>query len=248
LARLVILLALVAAVVLLLHWFTRTPPEKVRRVLTQGTIGAAIVATVALAATGRLNWVFALLAAAVPLAQRLVTLLQVAPVVKRLLAMLRGGQAGSGAGSPRTSTVTTRLLRMELAHDTGELTGTVLEGTYRGRGLASLALAELLDLLSHCRAQDAQSAALLEAYLDRVHGPDWRSHVDAQGASPPPSPSGKMSREQACEILGVAPEAPAEEIRSAHRRLMQKMHPDRGGSTYVASLINQAKDVLLGER
>ena len=55
-----------------------------------------------------------------------------------------------------------------------------------------------------------------------------------------------MSQKQACEILGIKPDASKEEIILAHKRMMQKVHPDRGGSDYLAAQINQAKDTLLG--
>jgi DnaJ homolog subfamily C member 19 len=65
-------------------------------------------------------------------------------------------------------------------------------------------------------------------------------------AAPPPRAGGPMSRAEAYQVLGVQPGASTEDIRAAHRRLMQAAHPDHGGSDWLAARINQARDVLLG--
>lgn len=160
-------------------------------------------------------------------------------------------RAAAGPAGGRSSHVDTDYLSMSLDHDTGVLDGTVLAGRYKGRQLGELSPDALLDLLAECRAADPQSAAVLEAYLDRAHGPDWRNRQEAGGEKDGRSAGGRaakggMTREEACEILGVAPGASPEEIKEAHRRLMLRNHPDHGGSTYLAAKINMAKDLLLG--
>ncbi|MBM86487.1 MAG: hypothetical protein CMM47_10755 [Rhodospirillaceae bacterium] len=108
---------------------------------------------------------------------------------------------------------------------------------------------DLLDLLSECQS-DPQSTQLLETFIDRAHGNDWRyksaSSSDGGGTGgQTESASGRMSRSQALEILGLKEGANNNDIREAHKRLMLANHPDRGGSTFLASQINQAKEVLL---
>ena len=58
--------------------------------------------------------------------------------------------------------------------------------------------------------------------------------------------TGQMGRDEALQILGLKPGATEAEIREAHHRLMRRAHPDVGGSEWIASRINQARDVLLG--
>jgi len=63
-----------------------------------------------------------------------------------------------------------------------------------------------------------------------------------------PSKAGVMSRQEALDVLGLGSNPSRDEIVGAHRRLMQKIHPDRGGSTYLAQQLNEAKRILLSER
>jgi hypothetical protein len=162
-----------------------------------------------------------------------------------------------GGPSPgQSSDVETRYLRMRLDHDTGVLDGTVLEDDFAGRRLGEMALEELLALLRVCRVEDDESATVLEAYLDRVRGAAWRGGDDEGdagdaggshwGRGRSRSGGGSMTREEAYEILGLKPGASDAEIKRAHHSMMQKMHPDHGGSNYLATKINEAKDVLLG--
>jgi hypothetical protein len=174
------------------------------------------------------------------------------PLFMRWRALWRMARSWRAPSPGQTSDVQTKYLRMQLDHDTGLLSGTVLAGPYRGRRLDELGLEELLALLRECRVEDEPSVAILEAYLDRAHGADWRTRqagasagaAGGKGGQQPP-PSGGMSREEAYEILGLKPGASEAEIRDAHRKLMLRIHPDQGGSTYLAAKINQAKDVLL---
>ncbi len=168
-----------------------------------------------------------------------------------------GSYGGSSAGRrPHSSEVTTDTLQMELDHATGDLDGEVLRGRFAGRSLGSLGLAELLDLLAECQRDDPRSVALIETYLDRRQ-PDWRDDVAGAGTgagpgaghgaeeSAPSSASGAMDEATAWSVLGLAPGASDAEIKAAHRRLMTKLHPDHGGSSYLAAQLNQAKDLLL---
>ena len=149
-----------------------------------------------------------------------------------------------GPTSGQVSKVETAFLRMTLDHDSGDLAGEVIAGAFAGQQLQQMSLENLLELLSTCQVQDTQSAALLETYLDRHHGENWRTDNDSGGSTAVP-PSGPMSRQEAADILGVTKDASNEEIKAAHRRLIQRLHSDRGGSDYLATLINQAREIMI---
>ena len=108
-----------------------------------------------------------------------------------------------------------------------------------------MSLDELLGFLPECRAAGDQSANLLEAYLDRAHD-GWRSASSQGKRAGPVPPGGSMTPEEALAVLGLKSNASKDDIRSAHRRLMKQYHPDHGGSDYLASKINQAKETLDG--
>jgi hypothetical protein len=148
-----------------------------------------------------------------------------------------------GREAPRkASRVRSNFLAVELDHATGAMTGEIIAGRLAGTKLDQVELSTLVGLLGEF---DTESRDLLAAYLDRRH-PRWRE--DAQGdaaAGSGPARSGKMTKEEAYQILGLEAGASAEQIGRAHRGLMKKLHPDQGGSTYLAARVNEAKDVLL---
>jgi hypothetical protein len=159
-----------------------------------------------------------------------------------------GGLPGGGRAAPgRSSRIVTEYLEMELDHDSGAMSGRVLKGIFANRRIESLKPVEVALLWQDCRFTDPQSAQVLEAYLDRVH-PSWREDMSRGEQRMSGGPDGRMPLAEAWSILGLEAGASDEEIRRAHRELMLRMHPDRGGSTYLAAKINEAKDVLLGRR
>jgi hypothetical protein len=200
------------------------------------------------------TFIIALLLLLLTLRGQLNAALMLAPALLPLLIRWRALRQRLGAARGPTpgqhSDVQTRFLRMTLDHDSGSMSGEVLEGRFQGRWLDDLSLDELVELWLEVARADEQSAAVLEAYLDRTHGEAWR---DLAGEAADPGAdnrrggpgSGAMSRAEALEILGLEENPTPGEIKAAHRRLMQKLHPDQGGSTYLATKINQAKDLLL---
>lgn len=216
-----------------LRWYADAKPEQIITGLkwAAGLAGGAVA--VWLVVTGRVG-------------QALMLGSAMAPLFVRWKALWTRMTNTKGPSPGNRSEVDSAWFRMSLDHDTGFMDGMVLKGPHRGRKLSDLALADLLAMLPDTRVEDPESSALLEAYLDRTQ-PDWRdSDSGAADETPRGAPSAAMTRDEAYRILGLEPGAPEEQIRDAYKRLMKKLHPDQGGSSYLAAKINQAKDMLLG--
>jgi hypothetical protein len=159
----------------------------------------------------------------------------------------RSGSKGSSQ-SGQTSRVATDWVEIELDHDTGEMQGNVLKGRFASKPLAALSPDDLVALYGEAGTADGETARLLEAYLDRRLGAEWRLKQQEQPKSdekPRSRRDSAMSRDEAYSVLGLKPGASEDEVRAAHKKLMMQNHPDKGGTDYLASKINEAKDVLL---
>ncbi|MDB5377998.1 MAG: hypothetical protein JWR00_2444 [Rubritepida sp.] len=214
------------AALMLLYAFANARPAAVKASLIWGfgTLGAASFALMLFSGRG---------------ASAIWALVMFGPALRQAWKSWRARQTFSRPGD--TSGVETATLEMRLDLATGTMSGLVRRGEFGGRSLASMGKPELLGLLADCQAQDPESVPLLEAWLDRIH-PDWREASEATL----PASGGPMTRAEALVVLGLRDGASEEEIRAAHRRLMQAAHPDRGGSDWLASRINEARDLLLG--
>ena len=202
---------------------------------------AGLLVVGVLIAMGRLPVQFIL----APLGLAATSLFRLLPALLRFLPMLHMLRGRANASKPRQpgqqSTIRTRFLAMSLDHETAEMQGEVVVGKFAGRLLASMSLGELMELLSEC-SNDGDSVQLLQAYLARVH-PEWEEAGTSKRAEN--GPSEEMNRAHALEVLGLSEGAERADIIAAHRDLMRKLHPDRGGNDYLAKKVNAAKDFLL---
>jgi hypothetical protein len=221
--------AALAAILFLLWTLSRADPHALAKGLRTGGGIALLLLAGYLGLTGRLF-------AALPLAIFAAGLLGWLPQPASFGARVRKTPG-------QVSRVRAAAVEMELDHDTGAMRGRILAGRYQDVPLDALDRAALVGLLDEV---DPESRALLEAYLDR-RDPGWREDIEkdrgARSAEPPRH--GPMTEEEAYQVLGLEPGASNFEVRRAHRHLMKKLHPDQGGSNYLAARVNQAKDILL---
>ncbi|MFH0342550.1 MAG: DnaJ domain-containing protein [Chromatiales bacterium] len=244
--RLVLLaLAAILVVIVAWRWFLRTPPAVIAQHLRRVLLALGAVVLLFLATTGHLNWLLALLAALLAAAIRLLPLLHFAPLLQRLWRQIR--PQGGARGDPHRSTVDARYVRMWLVHGSGEIDGEVLAGPFAGKRLSALGLADLVNIFGYCQANDADSAALLQSYLERVYGEEWKTTASTEAGRESQPDRASMTPEEAYAVLALVPGASKDQIIAAHRRLILRFHPDRGGSDYLAAKINQAKDLLIKE-
>jgi len=238
--RQLLVIAAVIGLWLFIRWIRKQPRQK----QFQSIAILVAVILIGFAAAGKLNWIFALFAALVPVFQRVLSILSYAPLFSRLFNQFKSSQSGNTKQTH--SSVETEYLNMSLDHASGVMSGTIKKGAHAGEELKNLSITKLVELYKEIYAVDTESAQLLEAYLDRTFKNKWRDQVDEElHANYKASENTKMTVDEAYNILGLQSSATQDEIIDAHRRLIQKLHPDRGGNDYLASKINQAKEMLL---
>jgi len=233
LPRLIALLLIVVLAVFIYKQFGRLSEAQKKRLLKVLLFSSLGVLLLVLALSGRLHWLVAAVGALIPLIPRAIRLaLGIGPTV---LPYFRRYQQN------KQSSMQTPFIKLQIDMLSGELMGEVLQGEFVGQKLQQLSLEQLQQLLALYRQQDANSANLLVAYLNRAY-PGWSGGSAGAGYTPSDT---SMTEQQARDILGVPSSADKTDVIKAHKRLIQKLHPDRGGSDYLAVQVNQARDLLM---
>jgi len=230
--RLILLLAFVFAALIIFQQLKNTSPAKAKAMYWKWLLAGLGLVLVALALTGRIHWLGAMIGAILPFIRR------VTPLLIRYFPQIRHYHKTrtQRPSAVNQSQVNTLVLAMTLNHDNNHLNGTVIDGPLAGCELDTLALQQLQGLLKYCHQRDNQSAELLLNYLQHRFGDSWQTAENTGDSA--------LSIDAAYAILGLEQGADKDDVVKAHRSMMQKMHPDRGGSDYLAAQINEAKAVI----
>jgi hypothetical protein len=234
--RLILLLAITAVLYILFRRAQSVPPHKRRAEYIKLGLAITLAIVIGLTIAGKMHWLGAAATGLLVLARQLL------PSLIRFFPMLASLKGRAGPSVGQSSTVATEILRMRLEHDTGALDGEVLKGRYKDWQLSDMDREQLEELLHFCRVEDSDSVQLLASYLQQR----FPGESEFEPGAAEPAINSDMTREDALAVLGLADEADRDAIVGAHRSLMQKLHPDRGGNHYLAAKVNQARDFLLG--
>lgn len=228
--RLIFLIALIAIAYYGYKKIQTLPPEQKRKVGWKFAIGGLIIISLLAVATGRMHWLGGALALLIGAAKFGATALF------RFWPLLRA--------TGRDAVFRTAHLEVRFLVKTSQLEGRVIKGLYEGELLHAMSTQQLQELAQAYQEQDKKSYYLVQVFLQRAGAAGAQQQYenrDKSGGGFPSSPT----REEALLILGLSGNPDKGEIVAAHRKLIQKLHPDRGGNDYLAARINQAKDVLL---
>ncbi len=224
--RLFLGLLLLLGVMWFMSWYGKAGNAERNKALKTGLLYFVAIALLLLVISGRIPVLFAAISAAIPFLHRL--------LAYRGLIGAAGRFAGKRFGPTK---LTTKWLIIEYDMGRRSLDASIILGQFEGQKFSTLSESELNSLLAEVH-DDFQSRTAVNAYIM------MRSGSASQNTAQENHSNGKMSVSQAYEVLGLEANASKDDIKQAHKRLMQKLHPDRGGSSYLATQINQAKDVL----
>lgn len=223
--------------------------EQKKKVVAKAGLLTFITTLIFLTITGKLYILAALGTGLVIFVKRLFPFLRYFPFLKGLY---QKAKDTPNSGASQQSTVETSLLRMTLDHESGEVDGELLATVSEGKYLSEFGLKELISLYIIAKKQYPDSIEVLATYLDRKYGSDWRGSANAGDGSEESGQDSRDSNEmttiEAYAVLGLEDNATEEEVIAAHRKLVLKLHPDRGGSNYLAAKINEAKDLLVSRK
>lgn len=238
------MLIIIAVLAIVVVWFNRRKLASLKRHKKKILIYGVIAILALLTITGKLNLLLGALGVAVGflwlIIQKSLFIFQSVPFAGPLLFRFIFRSAKN------KSSFTSSWVKIFIHRPSGVVDGEVLQGDYRGRRLSSLKRSDLDRLLESLRQHDRKGFLLLQSYLI------MRFRQSAQGQPAGEQPAGEqptmnkgMDREEALRILGLSEGADEEAVKAAHKQLMQKLHPDRGGSTYLSAKVNEARDFLL---
>ncbi|MGQ9425284.1 hypothetical protein ACXYTJ_05900 [Gilvimarinus sp. F26214L] len=239
--RLFFAIIVIIALVYAFNRFRQKTPGDRKQLLFKAMVYLTVGAVLLLIVTGRVHWITALFAGLVPFLSRLLPLaIRLLPFVSQLQKQRMAGRMAWGD----RSVLHTRFLRVEINQNSGAITGEVLSGPFAGKTLSELNRSQFEELMAFYRAeQDADSLNLLQAFAQQNRG----GYGFENGGSGDATSRSGMSRREALEILGLDEGAKEADVLAAHKKLMQRLHPDRGGSNYLAAKVNQAKDFLISK-
>ena len=226
------LILLVALIFIVWYWWKTIKglsAEEKRPFLWRSAFWVVLGASLLLVLSGRMHWVGAGLAALIPLGKSLLAFGFRALPILRLL----------GRFKTTPSQFKTTSLNVTINFSNSQMDGEVLIGELAGKKLSELTDDQLENLAAQLKDVDRESYALLYAYRMRRGNAGQQS----DGGFNSDNFTG-LSESEAYEILGLDQTASKEDVIKAHKRLVQRLHPDRGGSDYLAAKINAAKDRL----
>lgn len=223
--KLILLFVMLYLIWRAMYRFRRLPATQRRGALVKLLMLGLFIVVVLGVITGRMHWLGAVLAGALPLLRfGSTTLLRLIPFWL---------QRTGGIASFKTEH-----LDVKVHIQRAQVTGHVIRGDFEGQAVEELTDDELKVLEDAYKDTDMKSHYII-AMMRR------RGQRGRDGQTTPPPSFSRPEREEALLILGLQGKPDRETIIAAHRRLIQKLHPDRGGSDFLAARVNQAKDILL---